>query len=82
MRKTATANEAPPPLRGRALAALRAVAGAPGGLRLAAYPSVMPLLVKLGVVEARPLRVGGGERLWFLTPLGQRTATMHGRDEV
>lgn len=82
MRGTGCANEAPPRLRGRLLAALRAVAGAPGGLRLQAYPSVMPLLVQLGVVEARPMRAGGAEKLWFLTPLGRRTATLHGRDEA
>lgn len=82
MRGKVCANEPPPRLRGRPLAALRAVAGAPGGLRLQAYPSVMPLLVQLGVVEARPFRAGGAEQLWFLTALGRRAATMHGRDEA
>ncbi|GJE38688.1 hypothetical protein KHHGKMAE_2763 [Methylobacterium persicinum] len=82
MRNKVCTDEAPLCLRGRPLAALRAVAGAPAGLRLQAYPSVMPLLVQLGVVEARPMRAGGAERLWFLTPLGRRTAMMHGRDEA
>jgi hypothetical protein len=71
----------PPPLRGKQLAALRAVAATPGGLRLQAYPSVMPLLERLGIVEARPIRGASAEVHWFLTSLGRRTVTMHGRDE-
>lgn len=42
-----------PPLRGKPLAALRAVAANPGGLRIRAFPSVMPLLVEMGLVRMR-----------------------------
>ena len=41
------------PLRGKQLAALRAIAATPGGLRLKAYPSAMPLLAEMGLVEER-----------------------------
>lgn len=73
--------EGVPSLRGRQLAAVRAIAATPGGLRAQAYPSVMPLLHTLGVAELRPLRAGVSESRWFLTPLGRRAATLHGRDE-
>ncbi|MCJ2015220.1 hypothetical protein [Methylobacterium sp. J-076] len=72
-----------PPLRGKQLAALRAVAGTPSGLRLKAYPSAMPLLVEMGLVEER-----GGSRVshpsgraWFLTVAGRETIRRYGGDE-
>jgi hypothetical protein len=46
-----------PPHRGKQLAALRVVAGAPGGLRLKAYPTTMPLLVQVQLARAVPWRV-------------------------
>lgn len=42
-----------PPLRGKQLAALRSVAVTAGGLRITAYPSVMPLLERMGLVRLR-----------------------------
>lgn len=64
------------PIRGRQLIALRAVAGAPAGLRLEAYPSMMPLLVELRLVEERAASRANhpGGRAWFLMPEGRLTA--------
>jgi hypothetical protein len=47
-----------PPLRGKQLAALRAVAGAAGGLRIAAYPTTLPLLVQMGLIEEQAVPAG------------------------
>ena len=41
------------PLRGKQLTALRAIAATLGGLRITAYPSAMPLLMQMGLVEER-----------------------------
>jgi hypothetical protein len=73
-----------PPLRGKQLAALRGVAATPGGLRITAYPSAMPLLVQMGLVEERPTPRGrhGEGRARFLTPEGRQTVKAHGTDEV
>ncbi len=62
MTTKAYADQPPPPIRGKQLAALRAVAGTPGGLRIAAYPSTMPLLVRMALVEERPSREAGTAR--------------------
>jgi hypothetical protein len=40
-------------LRGKPLAALRAIAVNPGGLRLRAFPSVMPMLQEMELVRVR-----------------------------
>lgn len=71
------------PLRGKQLAALRAVASASGGLRSAAYPSVMPLLMQMGLVEERSAsRIAHRDgRAWFLTPDGKTTVRAYGEDE-
>lgn len=71
------------PLRGKQLAALRAVASAPGGLRFGAYPSVMPLLMQMGLVEERSAsRIAHRDgRAWFLTPYGKTTVRAYGEDE-
>ena len=64
----------PPPIRPRALEALRAVALHPRGLRLSAHPSSMPALIELGYVEERQARWEGarrGEMGRFLTPAGR-----------
>jgi hypothetical protein len=50
----ATAIGTTPPLRSQLLAALRAIAGAGAGQWLKAYPSVMPLLLEMGLAEKRP----------------------------
>ena len=73
-----------PPLRGKQLAALRAIASTPGGLRLTAYPSAMPLLVEMGLVEERPAsRTAHREgRAWFLTAEGRETVNAYGADEA
>jgi hypothetical protein len=63
--------EAPTPVRGRHLEALRAVAENPGGLRQEAYPTVMPVLQELGYVEERATRGRTGRRAWHLTPAGR-----------
>ncbi len=68
-----------PPLRGRQRSALRACALTPGGLRLQAYPSVMPVLVRLGFVEERVTIGKGGA--WFLTPAGRAELVRVGPDE-
>jgi hypothetical protein len=71
------------PLRGKQLAALRAVAGTPGGLRIAAYPSTMPLLVRMALVEERPVPRGrhGEGRAWFLTVEGRQAVKAYGVDD-
>ena len=72
-----------PPIRGKQLAALRAVAGTPGGLRVAAYPTTMPLLVKMRLVEERPVPRGQHSegRAWFLTPDGRQAVKAYGADD-
>jgi len=63
-----------PPIRPRALEALRAVALHPRGLRLSAHPSSMPALIELGYVVERQARWEGarpGEMGRFLTPAGR-----------
>lgn len=63
-----------PPVRGRQLAALRACADHPHGLRRAAYPSAMSVLVARGLVEERPVRWKSreaDETGWFLTDAGR-----------
>lgn len=72
------------PLRGKQLAALRAVAGAPSGLRLQAYPSVMARLVEMGLVEGRTAaRINHpGGRAWFLTAEGRGVVKAYGVDEA
>ncbi len=81
MRELRTDYEARPahPLRGRQRDALRACGMAPGGLRLQAYPSVMPVLVRLGFVEERVTNRKGGA--WFLTPAGRAELVRVGQDE-
>jgi hypothetical protein len=73
----------PPPIRGKQLAALRAVAGTPGGLRVAAYPTTMPLLAKMRLVEERPVPRGrhGEGRAWFLTVEGRQAVKAYGVDD-
>ena len=71
------------PVRGLALKALRAVAANPGGLRMQAHPSVMPLLVEMGLVESRNARGPGRTRAaWFLTPAGRELLAAVGPNEV
>lgn len=74
----------PPPLRGKQLAALRAIAATPGGLRITAYPSAMPLLEKMGLVEERaaPRILHSDGRAWFLTAEGRETVKAYGTDEA
>jgi hypothetical protein len=66
-----------PVLRGKPLAALRALALNPSGLRIQAYPSVMPLLVEMGLVRVRER----GEPAWLLTDTGRKAVARHGRDK-
>lgn len=66
-----------PALRGKPLAALRAVAVNPGGLRIGAFPSVMPLLSEMGLVRIRER----GEPAWLLTDTGRKAVVRLGRDE-
>ncbi|WP_267358897.1 MULTISPECIES: hypothetical protein [unclassified Methylobacterium] len=70
--------EAVPPLRGKLLAALRAVAANPGGLRIQSHPSVMPLLVEMGLVRLRDC----GEPAWLLTDTGRKALARLRRDET
>ena len=73
-----------PPLRGKQLAALRSVAITAGGLREGSFPSVMPLLVAMELIESRPVPRGrhGSGRAWFLTTAGRAAARAYGRDEA
>lgn len=75
--RTICGPRAVPPLRGKPLAALRAVASHPGGLRITAYPSVMPLLERMSLVMVRER----GQPAWVLTPAGRRAVQSLGRDE-
>lgn len=53
--------------------ALRAVGASPGGLRIQAYPSFMPGLVEMGLVEERHVRgPGRSQPAWFLTAAGRK----------
>ncbi|MGU3668205.1 hypothetical protein ACLBX9_28805 [Methylobacterium sp. A49B] len=71
------------PVRGLALKALRAVAANPGGLRMQAHPSVMPMLVEMGLVESRITRGPGRTRsAWYLTHAGRYLLAQLGRHEV
>jgi hypothetical protein len=65
-------------LRGKPLPALRAIAVNPGGLRLRAFPSVMPLLQEMGLVRVRER----GEPAWLLTDAGRKAIARFGRDET
>ena len=73
-----------PPLRGKQLAALRAIAATPGGLRLKAYRGAMPLLDAMKLVELRTVsRISHPEgRAWFLTAAGRETVRAYGMDEA
>jgi hypothetical protein len=71
-----------PILTGRLLSAIRSVALAPAGLRLGAFPSVMPKLVEMGLVEERALRPNVKRTGWFLTAAGREEIRRLGVDEV
>jgi len=74
----------PPPLRGKQLAALRAIASTPGGLRVGAYPTALRLLADMGLVIERPSSqiAHRDGRAWFLTPEGRETVRAYGEDEA
>ena len=60
------------PIRGRALLVLRACAAHPQGLRHQAYPTYMPVLAEMELVEERHVRgVGRSQPAWFLTRAGR-----------
>jgi len=73
-----------PPLRGRQIAALRAIASSPAGLRSGAYPSLMAALVEMGLVverdAARASHPSG--RAWHLTQEGRAVLRVYGEDEA
>ncbi|MDH2311408.1 hypothetical protein [Methylobacterium brachiatum] len=71
------------PIRGRALLALRACAAHPQGLRHQAYPTYMPMLAEMGLVEERNVR-GPGRRqaAWFLTAAGRAVIAELGANEA
>jgi len=71
------------PIRGRALLALRACAAHPQGLRYQAYPSYMPMLAEMGLVEERHVRgPGRSQPAWFLTAAGRAVIAELGPSEV
>ncbi|WP_342167242.1 hypothetical protein [Methylobacterium sp. SD21] len=74
----------PPPLRGKQLAVLRAIASTPAGLRVGAYPTALPLLADVGlVIECPASRIAHEEgRACFLTATGWETVRAFGRDEA
>ncbi len=73
-----------PPLRGKQLAALRAIAATPGGLRLKAYRSATPLLEAMKLVELRTVShtVHADGWAWFLTAEGRAVVKAYGVDEA
>jgi len=71
------------PIRGRALLALRACAAHPQGLRHEAYPTHMPMLAEMGLVQERHVRgPGRSQPAWFLTTAGRAVIAELGRSEV
>lgn len=70
------------PLTRRQINALRSVAGAPGGLRLGAFPTAMRQLVEMGLVEERDARKERhpSGRAWFLTAEGRTVVGTYGAD--
>ncbi len=66
------------------MAALRAIALTPAGLRVGAYPTALPLLADMGLVIERPASRGAHRqgRAWFLTPQGRETVRAYGEDEA
>lgn len=73
-----------PPVRGRALEALRAVAIHPRGLRPSAHPKAMLALIELGYVEERQAGWAGakrGDMGRFLTPAGRELLDVLGRGD-
>ncbi|MCJ2126446.1 hypothetical protein [Methylobacterium sp. J-077] len=71
------------PIRGRALLALRACAAHPQGLRHEAYPTYMPMLAEMGLVEERHVRgVGRSQPAWFLTAAGRALIAELGPNEL
>lgn len=70
-------------VRGRALLALRACAAHPQGLRHQAYPTYMPMLVEMGLVEERKVRgPGRAQPAWFLTAPSRSLIAELGPSEV
>lgn len=71
------------PIRGRALLALRACAAHPQGLRHQAYPTYMPMLAEMGLVEEWLARgPGRTQSAWFLTAAGRAVIAELGPSEV
>jgi len=62
----------------RRIDALRACSANPKGLRLGAYPSVMPTLEAAGFVIRRISGRSGRTGSWFLTPAGREELARHG----
>jgi hypothetical protein len=74
-----------PPIRGRALKALRAVALHPRGLRLSAHSSATPALIELGYVVERQARWEGAKPRdlgRFITPAGRELLKALGAEEM
>lgn len=75
-------SEPPFPAKSRHVAALRALAVTPGGLRSGSHPSVMPALKELGYVEERPMRTRPSETKWHLTKAGRDLLAAMGEGEA
>lgn len=73
-----------PPLRGKQLAALRAIAATSGGIRLKAYRSTMPLLEAMKLVELRTVSctVHADGWAWFLATKGRAVVKAYEVDEA
>lgn len=67
-----------PALRRKLLAALRAIAANPDGLRMSAYPSAMPILLMMGLIRMRER----GDPAWILTAAGNQIVADFGSDEA
>jgi hypothetical protein len=70
-----------PQLTRRQVTALRAFAASPGGLRLEAYPSVMPGLLELGLVREGVSKLRPKRPVWLLTKAGRDMVRMVGTGE-
>ncbi|MCJ2056758.1 hypothetical protein MKL09_09340 [Methylobacterium sp. J-048] len=70
------------PIRGRALLALRACAAHPQGLRRDAYPTYMPMLVEMGLVEERRARGPGPDAGRVVPDRGRAVIAELGPSEV
>jgi DNA-binding HxlR family transcriptional regulator len=71
----------PQQLTPRQIAALRAFAASPGGLRAEAYPTVMAGLVEMGLVREGVSKMRPRRPVWLLTKAGRDLIKLIGTGE-